>query len=113
LFQNVYSTRDGRAGKFYSAELLLRRWSKDFAMQNCFVENLKGMIFLSKHFNSSLVICDTMFFDDKTELIPIIYHKNCIRYSIFKHNSQNILGALRITNSSNGHLKAYQQWPFK
>jgi hypothetical protein len=28
----------------------------------------------------------------KTELIPFIYHKNCIRYSIFIHNAQNILG---------------------
>jgi hypothetical protein len=48
-------------------------------MQNCFVENLKSIIFLTKNVNSSLVICDTIFFADRT-----------IRYSIFKHNAQNI-----------------------
>jgi hypothetical protein len=69
-------------------------------MQNCFVENLKSMIFLSKHFNSSLVKWDTIFFADRTELIPVIYYKYCIRYNIFKHNAQNILGTLRTYNKA-------------
>jgi hypothetical protein len=38
---------------------------KDFTMQNCFVEKRKRMAFLSKHLNSSFVICDTIFFADK------------------------------------------------
>jgi hypothetical protein len=33
-------------------------------MQNCFVKKT----FLSKHFNSSLVICDTIFFVDKNNV---------------------------------------------
>jgi hypothetical protein len=74
------------------------RSNKDFAMQNCFVENLKSMTFLSKRFNLSLVICKTIFFADRTELIPLIYRKYCIRYNIFKHNAQSISGALRISN---------------
>jgi hypothetical protein len=53
---------------------------------------------MSKHFNASLVVCETIFFADRTELIPLIYHKYCIMYSIFKRNAQNILGALRISN---------------
>jgi hypothetical protein len=40
--------------------------SKDFAMQNCFV----SIIFLSKLFNSTLVLCETIFFAERTELIP-------------------------------------------
>jgi hypothetical protein len=81
-------------------------------MQNCFVENLKIMTFLSKHFNLSLVVCDTIFFADRTELIPLIYHKYCIRYIIFKHSAQNILGALRMLELQ-WHLNASQQRAFK
>jgi hypothetical protein len=33
----------------------------------CFVEKWKRMTFLSKHFNSPLVICDTIFFADKNK----------------------------------------------
>jgi hypothetical protein len=63
------------------------------------------MTFWSKHFNLSLVICDTILFDDRTELIPLIYHKYYIRYSIFKHDAQNILGALRISNRAATAIK--------
>jgi hypothetical protein len=50
--------------------------SEDFAVQNCIVENLKSMMFWSKHFNSSLVICDSIFFYDETfiKLSPV-----CVR----------------------------------
>jgi hypothetical protein len=64
------------------------------------------MIFLSKHFNSSLVICDTIFFDDKTELIPLIYCKYYIRYSIIKYTAQNILDVLRISERAATTLNA-------
>jgi hypothetical protein len=37
----------------------------------CFVEKRKRMTFLSKHFNSYLVICDTIFFADKNKVNSI------------------------------------------
>jgi hypothetical protein len=48
---------------------------KDFSMQNFFVKKRKIMAFLCKRFNSSLVICDAIFFADKNKLIPFILHK--------------------------------------
>jgi hypothetical protein len=42
---------------------------KDFTVQNCFLEKWKRMAFLSKHFNSPFVICDTIFLAEKTNLI--------------------------------------------
>jgi hypothetical protein len=43
------------------------------------------IMFLSKHFNSPLITWH-YYLLMKTKLIPLIYHKSCIRYSIFKHN---------------------------
>jgi hypothetical protein len=42
---------------------------------------------LSKHFNTFLVICETIFFAVKNKVNSIHYHNNCISYSIFKHNA--------------------------
>jgi hypothetical protein len=40
-------------------------------MQDFFVKKLKMIPFLPKHFKSSLVICDTIFFADKHEVNSI------------------------------------------
>jgi hypothetical protein len=48
-----------------------------------------------------------MFLAD-TKLIPLLYHKNCIRYSIFTKR----LKLFKMLNSK-GHLKAQQQQAFK
>jgi hypothetical protein len=44
---------------------------KNLLMQKCFVKKWKRMTFLSKHFNSPLVICDTIFFADNSRVHSI------------------------------------------
>jgi hypothetical protein len=41
---------------------------EDFIMQNCSVKKFKSMTFLPKHFNSSLIVCDTVIFADKNKV---------------------------------------------
>jgi hypothetical protein len=53
--------------RFCNAELLCKEAvtsRKEYAMQNCFVKKQKSTTFLSRHFNSSLMICYTIFFAD-------------------------------------------------
>jgi hypothetical protein len=94
----VFTVKGLHSRQIFSAETLI--WSGDKHHRLCNAELLCGESeeFLSKHFNSSLVICETIFFTDIRDLIPLIYRKYCIRYSIFKLNAQNILGAPRIHN---------------
>jgi hypothetical protein len=71
---------------------------KDFTMQNCFVVNLKRMTILSKHFNSSLVMRDTIFYS--------FIIKKCI--TAFLNTMQyNTNGA------ATDIVHACQQWEFK
>jgi hypothetical protein len=41
----------------------------------------------------------------KTKLIPFIYHKKCIRYSVFKYSASAL--------TETGHLNAEEQRAFK
>jgi hypothetical protein len=57
--------------QIYSAELIREEVvtsRKDFTMQYCFVEKQKRIIFLFEHFNSSLVLGDTVFFTNKNKV---------------------------------------------
>jgi hypothetical protein len=46
-----------------------------------------------------------VFFADKTYLIPFIYHKECIRYSVFKYSGSTL--------PETEHLNGEQQRAFK
>jgi hypothetical protein len=61
LFQMLYGTRNCKNMSSVTSR-------KDFTMQHCFVRKRKSMIFLSKYFNSSLIICTTIFFADKNKV---------------------------------------------
>jgi hypothetical protein len=87
-----YDTRDcGRMSSVTS--------SNDFIMQNHFVKKWdtlmryasnykKSTIFFVETFSNSTLYCVKLCsLLIKTKLIPFIYHKNSIRYSIFKYDA--------------------------